>query len=78
MCGSQAKFLNTEALARFKGFGGVRIEDDVLVCETHAEVMTHVPRTVEDIEAVMAGTINRREELYKPNFAPGGDRAAAN
>jgi len=36
-------------------FGGVRIEDNMLVTETGAESMTDVPRTCEEVEAVMAG-----------------------
>jgi len=36
-------------------FGGVRLEDDVIVTETGARSMTNVPRSVEDVEAVMAG-----------------------
>ena len=36
-------------------FGGVRIEDDVIVTKEGAESMTDVPRTVDDIEQVMAG-----------------------
>ena len=38
-----------------QGMGGVRIEDDVIITAHGAESMTFVPRTVEDIEAVMAG-----------------------
>jgi Xaa-Pro dipeptidase len=50
-----AKFLVPEAVARFRGFGGVRIEDDVVVTATGSENMTQVPRDVQDVEAVMAG-----------------------
>ena len=38
-----------------QGFGGVRIEDDVVVTAEGARSMTNVPRTVKEIEAVMAG-----------------------
>ncbi|GAB9473914.1 Xaa-pro dipeptidase [Globisporangium polare] len=48
-----AKFINQEMLARFRGTGGVRIESDVIVTAHGVENMTKVPRTVEDIEAVM-------------------------
>jgi Xaa-Pro dipeptidase len=50
-----ARFLDADVLARFRGFGGVRIEDDVLVTEDGAENLTQVPRDVFEIEAVMAG-----------------------
>jgi Xaa-Pro dipeptidase len=39
----------------YRGFGGVRIEDDILVTEDGNEVLNHVPRTIEEIEAVMRG-----------------------
>ncbi|CAL1414194.1 unnamed protein product [Linum trigynum] len=50
-----SKFFNAEAIGRFKGFGGVRIESDLHVTATGCKNMTKCPRTIADIEAVMAG-----------------------
>ncbi|KAI4379994.1 hypothetical protein MLD38_006228 [Melastoma candidum] len=50
-----SKFFIHKIVDRFKGFGGVRIESDVLVTATGCRNMTSVPRRVSDIEAVMAG-----------------------
>ena len=49
----QSKFLVKEVIDRFRGFGGVRIEDDVIVTPTGMELMTDVPRTVDEIEHFM-------------------------
>jgi len=46
-------YLNADKIKRFMNFGGVRLEDDVIVTENGIENMTHCPRTVEDIEQVM-------------------------
>lgn len=50
----QKKYVNVEVLQRFWSFGGVRLEDDVLVTESGCENLTILPTTVEDIEKVMA------------------------
>ncbi|XP_070503965.1 xaa-Pro dipeptidase [Chironomus tepperi] len=50
----QARFLVKENLDRFWNFGGVRIEDDVLITKHGVENFAVVPRTVEEIEAWMA------------------------
>lgn len=51
---SQSCFINKQVLQRFRGFGGVRIEDDIAVTANGMELLTCVPRTVEEIEAFMA------------------------
>lgn len=38
-----------------QNFGGVRLEDDVVVTADGARSLTNVPRSVRDVEAVMAG-----------------------
>ncbi|XP_068938735.1 xaa-Pro dipeptidase [Petaurus breviceps papuanus] len=53
---AQACFINNHTLQRFRGFGGVRIEEDVVVTASGVELLTCVPRTVEEIEACMAGS----------------------
>eukprot|EP00794_Sanderia_malayensis_P018764 gene18764-20655_t len=47
-------FIVREEIEKFRGFGGVRIEDDIIVTADGMELMTDVPRTVEDIEKLMA------------------------
>ena len=47
-------------LMKFRGFGGVRIEDDIVVTSSGMELLTDVPRTVEEIEA----WIQRGEKLW--------------
>jgi len=49
-----SSFLVREKIEQFRGFGGVRIEDDIIITEDGMELMTDVPRTVEEIEAHMS------------------------
>eukprot|EP00735_Rhodelphis_limneticus_P006160 TRINITY_DN18530_c0_g1::TRINITY_DN18530_c0_g1_i1::g.2806::m.2806 TRINITY_DN18530_c0_g1::TRINITY_DN18530_c0_g1_i1::g.2806 ORF type:complete len:519 (+),score=143.85,sp/P12955/PEPD_HUMAN/48.87/2e-157,Peptidase_M24/PF00557.19/9.5e-54,AMP_N/PF05195.11/4.9e-32,DUF3793/PF12672.2/0.22 TRINITY_DN18530_c0_g1_i1:75-1559(+) len=50
-----ARFLDADVLNKYRHFGGVRIEDDVAIHADGAEILNRVPRTVEQIEACMAG-----------------------
>ncbi len=48
------EFINYDKVAEYLGFGGIRIEDDVLVTETGHRVLGRaIPKTVEEIEALM-------------------------
>ncbi len=48
-------FINYDKVETYKDFGGIRIEDDILVTETGYRVLgKHIPKTIEEVEAVMA------------------------
>ncbi|MDD4576749.1 MAG: aminopeptidase P family protein [Bacteroidales bacterium] len=50
-----AEFINYEEVEKYKGFGGIRIEDDVLVTKTSYRVLGRpIPKTIEEVEAMMA------------------------
>ena len=48
-------FLVPAAIEAARGFGGVRLEDNVLVTARGVESLTRVPRDIAEVEAVMAG-----------------------
>jgi Xaa-Pro dipeptidase len=73
-------FLNLSMVEKMRGFGGVRLEDVVVVTEDGCINYTLCPRTIEEVEAVMAGAKwppkndvapeLRRERLTNPNPLP--------
>ena len=48
-------FVNYDELESYKDFGGIRIEDDILVTEKSSRVLgTPIPKTVKEIEEIMS------------------------
>jgi Xaa-Pro aminopeptidase len=48
------QFINYNRVEDFRDFGGVRIEDDVLITDTGSRVLgTPIPKTVEEVEETM-------------------------
>ncbi len=44
-------FVNYDAVEKYKDFGGVRIEDDILVTESGRRILgKHIPRTIDEVE----------------------------
>jgi Xaa-Pro aminopeptidase len=52
--GKNKEFINYDLVETYKDFGGIRIEDDVLItADGHRLLGTPIPKTIEDIEATM-------------------------
>lgn len=53
--GKHEAFINYDALDAYRDFGGIRIEDNILITEDGYRILgPHIPRTIEEIEAEMA------------------------
>lgn len=53
--GKFTDFINYDIVESYKDFGGIRIEDDVLVTDTGARVLGKpIPKTIAEIEALMS------------------------
>ncbi len=54
--GRNAEFINFEKLESYRDFGGVRIEDDVLITHNgHRVLGTPIPKTIKEVEDTMNG-----------------------
>lgn len=51
--GPLSMYLNKSEINKYINFGGVRLEDDIIVKTNGCENMTHVPRSINDIEKLM-------------------------
>jgi len=51
----QAKYLNADKVESLLNFGGIRIEDNLIITEEGYENLTDVPKEIKDIEEVMNG-----------------------
>jgi Xaa-Pro aminopeptidase len=49
-----SQFINYDQVEKYRGFGGVRIEDDVLITDSGSRILgTPIPKTVEEVEETM-------------------------
>ncbi|TVR16432.1 MAG: aminopeptidase P family protein [Balneolaceae bacterium] len=51
----KARFLNREKIESLYNFGGIRIEDNLVITEDGVENLTDVPKEIKDIEEIMSG-----------------------
>jgi hypothetical protein len=50
------QFIDYNKIEEYRYFGGIRIEDDVLVTENGSRVLgSHLPKTVQELEKVIKG-----------------------
>lgn len=60
------EFINYDAVEKMKGFGGIRIEDDILITATGCRVLGKpIPKTVEEIETLMASSKDKMAQAVK-------------
>jgi Xaa-Pro aminopeptidase len=53
--GTHADFINYDEVEKYRNFGGVRIEDDILITDTGCRILGKpIPKTIEEVESAMA------------------------
>jgi Xaa-Pro aminopeptidase len=53
------QYINYDMVERYKDFGGIRIEDDVLVTEDgHRVLGKKIPKTIDEVEAISSGGLD--------------------
>ena len=61
-----SQYINVEELEKYRDFGGVRIEDNIMFHEDHVEnYQQDLPRTVQQIEAIMKAAKEKRNKAKK-------------
>jgi Xaa-Pro aminopeptidase len=54
--GINADFINFDKVNEYRDFGGIRLEDDILVTETGSEIIgERVPIDADEVEAIVRG-----------------------
>ena len=49
-----SKYLNKNKIEEFKSVGGVRLEDDIVVTKNGYELLSALPREIEDVQKMLA------------------------
>ena len=54
-CGMHLDFINYDAVESFKDFGGIRLEDDILITPDGSRFLgeKRIPITIEEVEDIM-------------------------
>uniref|UniRef100_H2ZPX8 Peptidase M24 domain-containing protein n=1 Tax=Ciona savignyi TaxID=51511 RepID=H2ZPX8_CIOSA len=65
-----SRFIDEKAIQRFMDFGGVRIEEIVTVTSDGIEVLSCIPRDVDEIERLMAEGRANENPVLRGNLLP--------
>ena len=65
---AQSVFIQADRLKAFRGFGGVRLEDGILITEDGCENLTMCPRAISEVVGVMGGAAWPPEKDVMPEL----------